>query len=109
MTEIKSFKERMAEGKRRKAEEKAKEEGGLEEKEGVQPVQQPQVQTQPTPEQQKPSEEEEQMMKIEGIKSELARDPGAYRLAVLDRLEAIYEVESNILAQMKKLNGEDDD
>lgn len=110
MTEkIQSFKERMAEGKRRKAEEKAEEEVGLEEKEEVQPIQQPQVQTQPTPEQQKLSEEQEQLMKLEAIKNELVRDEGTYKLAVLDRLEAIHEVETEILAQMKKLNGDDDD
>jgi len=48
-------------------------------------------------------------MKIEAIKNELVRDEGTYRLAVLDRLEAIHEVETNILAEMKKLNGGDDE
>jgi len=102
---MQTFKERMAEGKRKKEQERAEEVGSEEE------IKQKAEIISPTLEEQQPqsSDEEQQLMKIEAIKNELVRDEGTYRLAVLDRLEAIHEVETNILAEMKKLNGGDDE
>lgn len=110
MANIQTFKERMAEGKKKKAEEKAIQEESEVGSEEVEKKQKAEI-ISPTLEQPttKLSEEDEQLMKMEAIKNELVRDEGTYRLAVLDRLEAIHEVETNILAEMKKLNGDDDD